>query len=820
MGNKYEVLKFLGVEYVDLKWYSRCIRSCDLVLGVENDVYVKLLDMSTRMVILLSIEEVAAESGPVLCRSEDLKHASWLIGWSKEFKCAAELYFMPEGVQVLCSKSGSLLSWLRDCAKVKTLSVFSYAYKLLESSLNRRLVLAFARFLHHSSASGYILTSYLPMLSQKMPIISSYGEVIVQRKGVLVPANGSKWVQLVHSNPWKAGGYVELHKDYLRKGNFGSQQSSEKELLDFLKKYVGASDIPNIIPPDAALVCVSAPRTKENAFLLLHWIQKLRSKGIEMPSNFLKSIKEGSWLRVSMSGGTGYRPPCQSFLHSSSWGSFLQNASVVIDIPIIDQVFYDNKLTDYQEELKAIGVMSTYGEACTFIADRLMSLADRSCLTRNNTIAMLGLIRFLRDKYLSPDTFIDSIKKGNWMMTFQGVRSPVGSVLFKKSWKVASEVCDIPFIDLEYYGNSLLEHETELQPLGVVVDEFNGNYSIVEENLKPSSCLNYMTSDALILLLNCVFDAFPCVDGGYYAKKLLHYKCELAQICMMIEFEGAKKAFLKVFKEKVSQAPLTKKQVLSVLACYRVLRRSIVLDIPGIALLKKAGYEQDLQLTSHQETASCLILHGSLSLRSKPFLSSKTVIDIMGKEIHKYKDKLASIGVVNNIEKGANMVLSHLNFPDNPNEINPTSVLSLINCICHFILDTNGSLPERTCYYEIQSHIVFRTRPGCRFQRNDILGLECEQDKLDKSQNQKIVFEYATNFAQVLSEGSLWEKEHHIPELAELIKVGFLVDFDVDAAVYYMKSKNMQMFLEDEEFLSSAYPSKEVLQILNKVVEN
>ncbi|KAL8143905.1 hypothetical protein V2J09_016937 [Rumex salicifolius] len=386
---------------------------------------------------LLSIEEVTDKSGPTLCRSDDFEYASWLIKWSEEFNCAEEMYFLPEDVQ----------SSLRS---------------------DRRLLLAFTHFLYHSFSSGYLSITETEKLSSRMPLINNYGQIVARRNGVLVPANGSTWVQLLNSNPWKAEDYVELHEDYLRKGKFDSQHSSKKELVEFLRDNVGTCDVPDIDPPTSALTCVFAPLTKENAFLLLDWIRKIRSKGIALPSEFIKSIREGNWLRVSMSGCIGYRPPCQSFLYSSSWGSLLQNRTVMIDNPMIDQEYYYNKLNEYGEELKAVGVMSTYPEACEFIGNHLMSLAESSCLTKTNVIAMLGLIEFLREKYLSPDKFIANIKEGNWMKTPRGVRSPVRSVLYDDSWKVASEVTDLPFIDEEYYGNCLLEYKTELQLLDVL----------------------------------------------------------------------------------------------------------------------------------------------------------------------------------------------------------------------------------------------------------------------------------------------------------------------------------------------------------------
>lgn len=64
--------------------------------------------------------------------------------------------------------------------------------------------------------------------------------------------------------------------------------------------------------------------------------------------------------------------------------------------------------------------------------------------------------------------------------------------------------------------------------------------------------------------------------------------------------------------------------------------------------------------------------------------------------------------------------------------------------------------------------------------------------------------EFAMNFADEIARGLLFETPDRIPSLAELVKVGSLVDFQDDAVKYLLKSKNLQLFPEDEAFLSAA----------------
>lgn len=79
--------------------------------------------------------------------------------------------------------------------------------------------------------------------------------------------------------------------------------------------------------------------------------------------------------------------------------------------------------------------------------------------------------------------------------------------------------------------------------------------------------------------------------------------------------------------------------------------------------------------------------------------------------------------------------------------------------------------------------------------------------KMDKSRRNRNMIEYATYFSKVISEGLLWDNESWIEPLAELIKMGFLVEFDEEAIAFLLKSKNLELFEEDLNFISSVFPT-------------
>ncbi|KAI5435697.1 hypothetical protein KIW84_022210, partial [Lathyrus oleraceus] len=77
--------------------------------------------------------------------------------------------------------------------------------------------------------------------------------------------------------------------------------------------------------------------------------------------------------------------------------------------------------------------------------------------------------------------------------------------------------------------------------------------------------------------------------------------------------------------------------------------------------------------------------------------------------------------------------------------------------------------------------------------------------KMDESQGNAL--KYATYFCETISEGVLCENHDFVPALSELITLGFLLNFKDEDIDFLMVSKNLQIFLEDEKFLSSAFPS-------------
>ena len=191
----------------------------------------------------------------------------------------------------------------------------------------------------------------------------------------------------------------------------------------------------------------------------------------------------------------------QSFLLSASLGNILQNGLVLVDIPLVDLSFYGDELNEYKEELKEIGVISEYGEACEFIGERLMSFTEYSTLSRDQVLSILNFIRLLSEKFLPQDKFINSIKEKRWLRTCCGDRSPVEAALFDDDWKTASQISSIPFIDQDYFGEEILSFREELKSLGVLIGFSD---KLIVDNLKSASQLTSLIAEAVLLILECM----------------------------------------------------------------------------------------------------------------------------------------------------------------------------------------------------------------------------------------------------------------------------------------------------------------------------
>ncbi|WVZ51426.1 hypothetical protein U9M48_002574 [Paspalum notatum var. saurae] len=775
------VLEFLGVKSVCNEWYAKYIEGSNLVKEVHEQLYLKIICFVTNnwqncfsgtnmmSVPLLKYVDMngvlsfwsisrASQCNARLCIALHKKYRQWLIIWNKVFPSSNRFFFHPSTQSALkrFSEKITVENWLRKHAKVEFVDVYSYGLTVVGSlSNNRRSVITFAHFLYHSFRMKHIESYYLSVLCRVMPVIDNYGYVVKKRNSIMVPAKGSKWVGLMGTNPWRNNGYIELSADYKLAGNFAGNYTSEDQLLEFLKINLHASDVPFIHPPDASFPTVSSPLTVDNAMLLLEWIKNLKSSAVRLPDRFLACVKEGSWMKTSV----GYKSPNISFLSSSNWGSLLQTGSSFADIPMIDQQFYQNKLHMYKEELKAIGVRFEFQEASAYIGSCLMSMAAGNSLTRENVYALLRLIRFLREKLLSPCELIKSIKEGQWMKSTVGYRCPADCIIYDSDWAVASCVSNQPFLDVHFYGEAILAYKPELELLGVIVG-YKDNFQLVIDNFKFSSAS--ITSEATILILKCiryvgscedfirklkdlkwlktnvgfhapnmtflvdpewecllkVFNGVPVIDYGFYGSVISAYKEELMKTGLITSFDMASNAITRIFKKKVLNSSLEKANALALLGSYRQMRTHSPLPVELFNCMRTENW---LHTSLGFRSPSNAILFDdawkALSpIANLPFIDHGDSCHGLGNEIYGYTNELKELGVTVEAKQGARFVIAGINIPSDPSVLSKATVLSLLGCIKSCFASAVGppkGFEEKICKKWLKTSMGYQCPNDC-----------------------------------------------------------------------------------------------------------
>ncbi|CAH1443071.1 unnamed protein product [Lactuca virosa] len=739
------ILDFLEIQFIDHEWYAKCIGSSNLVMGVSEDIYIQLLlfitqswescfyktNMKNTPLIKYvgkdgNVDLVTPISGRNRLLAADCDHISWLINWNTEFGCSTGKFFLPkvtqEGIE-LCSEMPTIVAWLKDEVKVSFVSVYEYA-ELVSRSVHsdRKLAVMYAHFLYTSSQNDYFWKHEVRNLCRDMPIVDKYGQINETRRGVVVPGNGSRWVELIGpNNPWKKHDYVELGEDYNTCDvTYFCDVTSGEKLVSFLKAY----DIPNLSPPNAAIPTLASPLTKRNTFLLLEWVRQLRASGfsINLPERFLSSIKNGSWLKIYSGGSTGYGPPAGSFMLDSSIGNLVQYASDLVQFPMVDVQFYGAEIKNYKDELETIGIrfeeMDAFGK-------RLM---DHAKLTKDNFFSVLKFIKHLGGANPTSDLLIKIMRGEKWVRTVEGEMTPGNSVLFsQEEWLAASWISDIPFIDQDYYGEEILCFKDELDLLGVVV-KFNQNYQLVVDNVKSPCELGYLPSEAMLLVLECiknfqspdklvdairysrclmtnlgynapyfsfllnpesqwgcllqVFESFPLIDEHFYGRSIYSMSNELKKIGVVVDFEHAITKFTLTFENR-SSSSIKKEQVLSFLKCYRKLKKlKLKLPVDLKNCIRKKKWLRT-RLGDYRSPNECILFSTDWELISSismlPFIDDTN--DFYGSEIHDYRVELKKFGVVTDFKTCAEFLAHGLVLPQDSSTLAPEIVYTLLQSV-------------------------------------------------------------------------------------------------------------------------------------------
>ncbi|MCL7031359.1 hypothetical protein MKW94_027530 [Papaver nudicaule] len=488
---------------------------------------------------------------------------------------------------------------------------------------------------------------------------------------------------------------------------------------------------------------------------LMNCISLLMKENNVLPEEFLKRVKR-RLLKTHM----GYRDPGSCLLFDARWTSFLQ----LEDGPFIDDAFYCSKIVTYSKELQAIGLTVDAKHGCSLIASHLESHSQFTvicriykCLWHFNWEPEKGATKE-PDNEASAQIFIpNGSNMGQWV-------APEECVIYDKDDLFASQLHVLE----THYEKDLLNFFCSA--FGVrrnpdVADycKLWNKWASTKQKITPAECRAFWL----------------------YIAKHWNSKTE------------------KLLSEKLLKLPVSSKDSGEIL----------LFDKDAILI------PDDLQLQDCLEKVSPDPLFVWYPKPSFPSVT-KSKLNVI----------FAHIGV-RTISESVNKEGSSLLDTSQMKQITSKGAFikrGLIRIILAFLADPSLEIDfekRRQMVSYLLDLIVFETEEpitasySLKLSTGSTLNVEVSRMIRWERENKKLFTQkvdrsssghmenilYATYFAEVIAEGLLWEKADQIAGLCELIKLGWLLDFEEEAIGFLLKTKNLELCYEDEEFIKSAF---------------
>ncbi|KAK0584559.1 hypothetical protein LWI29_015151 [Acer saccharum] len=611
----------------------------------------------------------------------------------------------------------------------------------------------------------------------------------------------------------------------------------------------------------STILCYKAELKKLG--VLVDFEEALKNFSHRFPSDLSEFISEGKWLWTRLGS---HRSPSECILFGPEWESI---APITV-LPFIDDgdTHYGRAIHEYEEELKRMGVVIKLEDGVNFVANSLCFPSNPSRITRVNVLSLLECIRILQKKGCSfPESFWKKISQ-KWLKTNAGAgyRSPDQCCLFDAEWKRYLKLTDGPSLMKPFMVLEINSYRKELNSIGVIVDVGKG-CSLIASHIDLHSDLVTITriynflaeikweadaeADRRIWIpdgiengqwvnpTECVlhdkdglFSSQLYVLDKHYDQKLLEFFASAFGVKSIPTVDD----FCKLWKVwESSGLQLSNGECCAFWVCVmrhwslktEELLADCLVKLPvdsgseGILLFDRRDVfiADDLQLKDAFEQSSCGSIFVWYPRPSLPALPRTKLLEIFS--------KIGVRTISESVEKQELPLEEGVEFKQvKPRDIYIDKVLAklILGFLCNSALnmeaakryeavkclqnlsvqETEEPIEERYSLSLTSGEIVnVRISQMIRWDReNAILFTQ----RLDKSNGHKNLLEYATHFSEVISKGVLWEMEDHINALAELIRLAFLLEFNEEAVGFLMKSKNLQIFMEDEEFLSAAFP--------------
>ncbi|KAK9939066.1 hypothetical protein M0R45_015775 [Rubus argutus] len=262
-------------------------------------------------------------------------------------------------------------------------------------------------------------------------------------------------------------------------------------------------EVQKLIAQNVTLPANWSTMTSSCGLLILKCIRWLGSEA----AGFINKINRQPWTKTTF----GFKSPEETVLSDPRWGSLVS----VLQVPVMDEVYYGNEIRDFTKELKDLGVGVDTSRASKTVAAQFSSLLSSSRLAPANVMSLLACIRELSQTMSLKCAELKWLLSEKWMKTRHGYKNPRESILSGSKWRSISSFVELPLIDCNHYGLGIYKFRAELEMLGVIVD-YQGGAPLVAKGLhSPIEGSALETADAvdgiisLLKYIKCLMSSSP-----------------------------------------------------------------------------------------------------------------------------------------------------------------------------------------------------------------------------------------------------------------------------------------------------------------------
>ncbi|XP_004517246.2 uncharacterized protein [Cicer arietinum] len=590
---------------------------------------------------------------------------------------------------------------------------------------------------------------------------------------------------------------------------------------------------------------------------LLSCCRLLKGTDYSFPSDFSLIIGKFEWLHTSVGD---FRCPKKCILYGPEWKSI----SSITCLPFID---CNEKcgLDEYKEELKNIGVITELKDGVRFVPECLNFPSDPSTISPESVFSLLECIRSLMEEHkLSIEDGFRKRLSNNWLKTHAGYRSPEKSLLFDSEWSSFLNPTDGPFIDADFYGPKIEVYQKELNAIGVTSDVDNF-CSLLASHLESLS--DHDTIVKIYLYLHehnwkpeknaakkvWILDG---IKGGKWVDSeecIVHDPAKLfGSKFYILEDIYDNNDILRFFHHKVdiknkpsledyvdlwndwgsSMEQLSYEECCNFwtsISIHLSINEEKKLDDNLLMKLPATSENNEIFLVDKKDVFIPDNLHmKKLFEREKVFVwyPQHNSTALSKRKLSEIYRKIGARNISESVSKEESSLMNDdgkLKYVD-PNNI--FSLMGLVKLTLGFLACSSLKMEPKKRHEAVQSllNLSFHetlepidvsyslslssggviTKKANKRVRWESQGCKFIIQKMDGDLGDS--WKYATNFSEAISEGVLRGNQDHVPALSELITYGFFLKFKNEEIDFLMESKNLQIDLEDEEFLSSAFP--------------